>query len=56
MKKKIKIIDNVTGKTIEGSVIIRNKLHLEIQQKTKSQIFKPKKGRGSFKRNKKVDY
>lgn len=32
-----------------------NKLHFEIQKKTKATIYKPKKGKGSFKRNKKID-
>jgi hypothetical protein len=29
-----------------------NKLHFEIQKKSKAAIFKPKKGKGSFKRKK----
>ena len=32
-----------------------NKLHFEVQKKTKAAIYKPKKGKGSFKRNKKID-
>ena len=32
-----------------------NKLHFEIQKKTRATVYKPKKGKGSFKRNKKVD-
>ena len=31
-----------------------NKLHFEVQKKTKASIYKPKKGKGSFKRNKKI--
>ena len=32
-----------------------NKLHFEVQKATRANIFKPKKGKGSFKRNKKVE-
>ncbi len=32
-----------------------NKLHFEVQKTTSATIYKPKKGKGSFKRNKKVD-
>ena len=32
-----------------------NKMHLEIQKNNRAAVFKPKKGKGSFKRNKKVD-
>lgn len=32
-----------------------NKMHLEIQQHNKASVFKPKKGKGSFKREKKVE-
>ena len=32
-----------------------NKLHFVIQKNTKAAVYKPKKGKGSFKRNKKVD-
>ena len=31
-----------------------NKLHFEVQKTTRATIYKPKKGKGSFKRNKKV--
>lgn len=31
-----------------------NKLHFEVQKNTKASIYKPKKGKGSFKRNKVV--
>ena len=31
-----------------------NKLHFEVQKATRSNIFKPKKGKGSFKRNKRI--
>ena len=32
-----------------------NKLHFEVQKNTKAGVYKPKKGKGSFRRNKKVD-
>ena len=32
-----------------------NKLHFEVQKNTRAAVFKPKKGKGSFKRNKKVE-
>ena len=32
-----------------------NKMHFEVQKNTKSAVFKPKKGKGSFKRKKKVE-
>ena len=32
-----------------------NKLHFEVQKTTRATIYKPKKGKGSFKRNKKVE-
>ena len=55
MKKKIKVVDKTTGKTTEGEIVIRDKAHFEAQLKNKAHVFKPKKGKGSFKRNKKTD-
>ena len=55
MKKKIRIVDKVSGKVLEGETEIRNLDHFEIQKRTRAHIYKPKKGRGSFTRNKKVD-
>ena len=31
-----------------------NKLHFEVQKATRAVIYKPKKGKGSFKRNKRI--
>ena len=31
-----------------------NKLHFEVQKTTRAQIYTPKKGKGSYKRNKKI--
>ena len=33
-----------------------NKMHFEVQKNIRAVTFKPKKGKGSFKRRKKVDY
>lgn len=49
MKKKMKIRVSVDPSKVP------NKMHLEIQQHNKVQVFKPKKGKGSFKRNKRVE-
>lgn len=32
-----------------------NKLHFEVQKATRATVYKPKKGKGSFKRNKRVN-
>ncbi len=32
-----------------------NEMHFEVQKTTRANVFKPKKGKGSFKRNKKVE-
>lgn len=56
MKKKIRIVDK-TGKkekVIEREVNIPDKDHLAAQIKYRANVFKPKKGKGSFKRNKRV--
>lgn len=50
MKKKKEIIHIKIDQTK-----LPNKLHFESQLKNKAVVFKPKKGKGSFKRNKKVD-
>lgn len=56
MKRKIKVIDKVTGKTEEHEVEIRNLDHFNIQRRTRAHIYRNKKGKGSFKREKKVDF
>lgn len=43
MKRKIKIIDKVSGKVIEKEIEIRNQDHFEIQLKNKSHVFKNRK-------------
>lgn len=49
MKKKetIKVKVNQTK--------LPNKMHFEVQKITRAAIYKPKKGKGSFRRNKKGD-
>lgn len=32
-----------------------NKMHFEVQKNTRANVFKPKKGKGSFRRSKKAD-
>ena len=32
-----------------------NKMHFEVQKTTRAHIYKPKKGKGSYQRNKKID-
>lgn len=50
MKRKIKIIDNVSGKVIEEETEIRNLDHFSVQLKERAHVFRPKKGKGSFRR------
>lgn len=49
MKKKITI------KIKPEDLNLRNELHFEVQKRTRAHIYRPRKGKGSFKRNKKVD-
>ena len=49
MKKKITI------KIKPEDLNLRNEMHFEVQKRSRAHVFKPKKGKGSFKRNKKVD-
>lgn len=50
MKRKIKIIDNVSGKVIEEETEIRNLDHFNTQLRERAHVFRPKKGKGSFRR------
>ena len=49
MKKKIEI------KIKPEDLNLRNEMHFEIQKRTRAHVYRPKKGKGSFRRNKKVD-
>ena len=53
MKIKIKIKD-LDGKILEREVKVRDLDHLEACNKYKASIMIPKKGKGSYKRNKKI--
>lgn len=50
MKRKIKIIDNISGKTLEEESEIRNLDHFSVQLRERAHVFKSKKGRGSYTR------
>ena len=43
MKQKIKVIDKVSGKTIEKEIELRNLDHFNVQLRTKHNIFRNKK-------------
>ena len=49
MKQKITI------KIKPEDVKVRNELHFAVQRRTRAHIYRPCKGRGSFRRNKKVE-
>ena len=43
MKKKIKIIDKITGKNLEKEIEVRNLEHFETQLRTRANIFRNRK-------------
>ena len=43
MKQKIRIIDKITGKTLEKEVNVRNRDHFAVQLMTKANIFRNRK-------------
>ena len=43
MKKKIKIIDKITGKNLEKEINVRNRDHFETQLRTRANIFRNRK-------------
>ena len=49
MKKKITI------KIKPEDLNLRNEMHFEVQKRTRAHIYRPRKGKGSFKRNKNVE-
>lgn len=55
MKRKIKVTTTLKNNKVEfqGEQNERNLMHLDAQQKYKATTIKPKKGKGSYKRNKK---
>ena len=50
MKLKVKLTDNINKQTIEQEINVPDKDHLAAQIKYRANVFKPKKGQGSFKR------
>lgn len=57
MKQRFVFKDEINNKTTVTEVEIPNKMHLDAQIRFRAQVHKPKKGKGSFKRNnKKVDF
>ena len=55
MKKKIRIIDKKSGKTLEKEVNIRNQDHFAVQLKTKANIFRNRKLYNRKVKHKKVE-
>ena len=55
MKQKIRIIDKITGKTLEKEINIRNRDHFETQLKTKANIFRNRKLYNRKVKHKKVE-
>ena len=43
MKKKIRIIDKITGKNLEKEIEVRNREHFETQLRTRANIFRNRK-------------
>jgi len=43
MKRKIKVVDKVSGKVEEHEFEVRNLDHFEVQRRTRANIFKNKK-------------
>ena len=55
MKKKIRIIDKITGKTFEKEVNVRNQDHFATQLKTRANIFRDRKLYNRKVKHKKVE-
>ena len=47
----ISMMKKISGKVKAKQIRQPNEMHLEVQIKTKANVFKPKKGKGSFRRN-----
>ena len=56
MKQKIKIIDKITGKTLEKEVNVRNLDNFVVQLKTKAHIFRNRKLYNRKVKHKKVEF
>ena len=55
MKKKIRIIDKITGKTLEKEINVRNQDHFETQLKTRAHVFRDRKLYNRKVKHKKVE-
>ena len=55
MKKKIRIIDKITGKNLEKEVNVRNQDHFATQLKTRANIFRDRKLYNRKVKHKKVE-
>ena len=55
MKKKIRIIDKITGKNLEKEVNVRNQDHFATQLKTRTNIFRDRKLYNRKVKHKKVE-
>ena len=55
MKKKIRIIDKITGKTLEKEINVRNQDHFATQLRTRANIFRDRKLYNRKVKHKKVE-
>ena len=55
MKQKIKIIDKITGKTLEKEVNVRNRDNFEAQRKYRAHVFRNRKLYNRKAKHKKVE-
>ena len=55
MKKKIRIIDKITGKNLEKEIEVRNLEHFETQLRTRANIFRNRKLYNRKVKHKKVE-
>ena len=55
MKKKIRIIDKITGKNLEKEISVRNQDHFEVQRKTRAHVFRDRKLYNRKVKHKKVE-
>lgn len=55
MKKKIRIIDKITGKNLEKEIEVRNLDHFAVQLKTRAHVFRNRKLYNRKVKHKKVE-
>ena len=56
MKQKIKIIDKITGKTLEKEVNVRNRDHFAVQRKYRAHVFRNRELYNRKVKHKKVEF